>query len=77
MVHFRSLALWVGLIAVAEGLLSLALATLFADHDALALAGGLIPGGILCLAAWVGLTLATAHRRAAAEAALRQTAHSD
>lgn len=77
MVHFRSLALWVGLIAIAEGLFSLVLATMFGDHDAFALAGGLVPGGLLALVAWVGMTYATAQKRAAAEAALRRAAHSD
>lgn len=77
MVHFRSLALWVGLIALAEGLFSLALVMLFGDHEALALAGGLVPGGLLALIAWVGMTYATAQKRAAAEAALRHAAHSD
>jgi hypothetical protein len=77
MVHFRLLALWVGLIAIAEGLFSLALVVLFGDQDALALAGGLVPGGLLALLAWVAMTYATAQKRADAEAALRRAAHSD
>jgi hypothetical protein len=79
MVHLRSVALWLGVIAVLEGLFALGLAALFSGQagmsdmgsDASSLAGNLIPAGLAGLALWLILTLLTAHRRAAAEAALQ------
>jgi hypothetical protein len=78
MVHLRSLMLWLGLIAVAEGLFALVLAAVFGGQagleamgsEATGLAGTLIPAGIAGLLAWLLMTLLTAHRRAAAEAAV-------
>lgn len=82
MVHLRSVTLWLGLIAIAEGLFALGLSALFGADPSLrsligdpaALSGALLPAGVLLLGAWAWFTIATASRRAAAEAALRGTA---
>jgi hypothetical protein len=79
MVHLRIVTLWLGLIACGEGLFSLMLGAVFRGDplmdsmasDALSLSAALIPAGLLGVALWVAFSLATAHRRAAAEAALQ------
>ncbi|BDZ45958.1 hypothetical protein [Naasia aerilata] len=78
MVHLRCVTLWLGLIAIAEGLFAIGLATLFGDQagldgmgsEAAGLAGTLIPAGIVALVLWVGMSILTAQKRAAAEAAM-------
>lgn len=79
MVHLRSLALWLGVIAVVEGLFALILSVVFSREaglegiggDAVALAGSLLPAGLVGLLLWLAMSVLTAHRRAAAEAALQ------
>ena len=85
MVHLRSVVLWLGVIAVLEGLFALGLAALFSGQaglsdmgsDASSLASTLIPAGLTGLALWLVLSVLTAHRRAAAEAALQARPHAN
>src|SRR4051812_38884010 len=77
MVHLRSVVLWLGVIAVLEGVFALGLAAISSGEavladmgsDASSLAATLIPAGIAGLVLWLVLSLLNAHRRAAAEAA--------
>jgi uncharacterized membrane protein YvlD (DUF360 family) len=83
MVHLRSVVLWLGIVALLEGVFALGLAAVFSREagltemgaEAASLGAALIPAGVAGLVAWVILSALTAHRRAAAEASLRSTPH--